>query len=172
MRRERTVAPGDIAVIHYVGRVGATEERSAVFDTSDVDVALEAGVYASHRDYQPVEFEVGAGQVLPGIDEAVRTMAVGEERTITVGPGQAFGDRDAERVVEVPRESLEARSGRVARPWRLVQSATGEMGWITAVAEDTVTVDFNPDLAGERLTFDLKLLAVREAAGGESATRA
>jgi peptidylprolyl isomerase len=162
------VATGDTAVIHYVGRLADGDEKGAVFDTTDVDVALREGVYHGHRDYKPLEFEVGGGEMLPGIEDAVRTMAVGEARTITVDPTEAFGDRDEGRVVEVSREELETQSGRDASQWRLVQSATGEVGWITAVTEETVTVDFNHDLAGERLTFELKLLDVREASVEES----
>lgn len=166
------VATGDVAVVHYVGRLaeGGDGEEGAVFDTSDVDVALAEGVYHAHRDYRPLAFEVGAGEVLSGIDEAVRTLSVGEERTITVEPGEAYGDRDSGRVVEADRRELESRSGRDARPWRLVQSATGEVGWITDVTEETVTVDFNHDLAGERLVFELRLLEVREADGDETST--
>jgi hypothetical protein len=77
---------------------------------------------------------------------------------------------DPDRVVEVPRGELETRSGRDARPRRLVQSSTGEIGWIADVDEERVTVDFDHGLAGERLTFELRPLAVRagdEVAPGE-----
>lgn len=164
------VAPGEVAVVHYVGRLEADGEPGPVFDTSDVDVALESGAYDAHRDYQPLAFEVGAGEVLPGLDEAVRTMAVGEERTVTLEPAAAFGRRSTERVVEIPRETLESRSGRRADPWRLVRSEAGDVGWITDVSRDTVTVDFNHDLAGERLVFELRLLEVREGPAEDPAT--
>lgn len=157
-----TVEPGDIVVIHYVGRLAEGDGEGTVFDTSDVDVALQEDIYYGHRDYKPLTFEVGAGEVFPLIDEAVRTMALGEVRTITVDPADAYSDRDESRVVEVPRESLEAQSGRDAHPWRPVHSETGELGWITAVSEQTVTVDFNHDLAGARLEFELRLLDVRK----------
>lgn len=156
------VVAGETAVIHYVGRLPSADEPGPVFDTSDVDVALESGVYHAHRDYRPLAFEVGAGEVLPGIDEAVRNMTVGEEREVILEPAAGFGSRDADRVVEVPREELESRSGRRADPWRLVRSDTGEIGWITAVNDETVTVDFNHDLAGERLVFELRLIDVRD----------
>ncbi|WP_440991983.1 FKBP-type peptidyl-prolyl cis-trans isomerase [Haloarchaeobius baliensis] len=158
------VEPGDVAVVHYVGRFATGEESREVFDTSDVDVALSEGIYHGHRDYRPISFEVGAGEVFPGIDAAVRAMEVGDERTVTVDPEDGYGDRSDDRVVEVSRGELETRSGRDARPWRLVQSATGEIGWITDVTEETVTVDFNHELAGERLEVELRLLEVRDSA--------
>ncbi|MFD1647704.1 FKBP-type peptidyl-prolyl cis-trans isomerase [Haloarchaeobius litoreus] len=164
------VEPGDIAVVHYVGRFASGAESGEVFDTSDVDVALSEGVYQGHRDYRPLSFEVGADEIIPGIDAAVRTMDVGDERTVTVDPDEAYGDRSADSVVEVPRGELETRSGRDARPGRPVQSANGEIGWIIDVTEETVTVDFNHELAGERLEFELRLLEVREPAEDQQST--
>ncbi|WP_255151102.1 FKBP-type peptidyl-prolyl cis-trans isomerase [Halorarius halobius] len=157
------VADGDTAVVHYVVRLA---DGGPVVDTTDVDVALETGVYHDHCDYQPLSFEVGAGEVPSVIDEAVRGMARGEERTVAVAADEAVGPRSEARVVEVPRGDLETRSGRDARPWRLVGTDTGEVGWITDVDDDTVTVDFNHDLAGERLAVELRLLDVRERDGG------
>lgn len=154
-----TVEDGEVAVLHYVGRLAETDE---VFDTSDVDVALESGAYHPRRDYVPLSVEVGAGEVPPAIENAVREMSPGEERTVTLGPEEAFGERESARVVTVDRERLESESGRDARPWRLVGTETGETGWITDVGETSVTVDFNPDLAGERLRYELRLLEVRE----------
>ena len=164
------VESGDIAVVHYVGRFASGAASGEVFDTSDVDVALAEGVYQGHRDYRPLSFEVGADEIIPGIDAAVRTMDVGDERTVTVDPDDGYGDRTGDRVVEVSRAELETRSGRDARPWRLVQSATGDIGWITDVSEEAVTVDFNHELAGERLEFELRLLEVREPADDQQPT--
>lgn len=165
------VENGDVAVVHYVVRIAGGDEGGAVVDTSDVDVALREDVYHGHRDYKPATFEVGAGEVFPAVDDAVRGMDVGDERTVTLEASEAFGDRTARRVVEVPRGELETRSGRDARPWRLVQSETGEIGWITDVDDESVTVDFNHDLAGECLEVELRLLDVRTATDDPSRDR-
>ena len=149
---------GEIAVIHFTGRITDGADAGEVFDTTDVDVALDEGVYHDHRDYKPLEFRLGEGTVLAGIDEAVQEMAVGEDRVITLDPERAFGTVDDEKIVEVPRDELEARSETDAETGELVRADDGTTGWITAVDEDTVTVDFNHELAGETVEFELKLL--------------
>jgi FKBP-type peptidyl-prolyl cis-trans isomerase 2 len=149
---------GDIAVVHFTGRIAGGEDAGEVFDTTDVDVAMETGIYHGHRDYKPLEFRVGERKVVPGLDDAVREMAVGDERTVTVDPERAFGERDEEKVVQFPRADLEGRSDVTAEPGELVRSETGDTGWIVEVGDETVTVDFNHELAGVPVEFDVKLL--------------
>lgn len=154
------VFEGEIAVVRFTGRVAEGEDAGAVFDTTDEVVAREAGVYHDHRDYRPLAFRVGEGKVVPGLDEVVRGMEVGEERTVALEPERAFGERDEERVVELPRRDLEARDG--ATPGELVETADGATGWVTRVDGGTVTVDFNHELAGLAVEFDVTLVDVRD----------
>jgi FKBP-type peptidyl-prolyl cis-trans isomerase 2 len=156
------VEEGRVAVVHFVGRIAEGESAGEVFDTSDVDVALEEGIYHDHRDYKPLEFQVGEGAVLTGIEATIREMAVGEERTVRLDPAAAYGEPDADRVIEVPRKELEARSDAAAAEDELVGDETGETGWITCVTDDTVRIDFNHELAGEPVEFELRVLDVRE----------
>lgn len=152
------VRTGEIAVIHFTGRIADGEDAGEVFDTTDVDVALEAGIYHDNRHYKPLEFRVGEGKVVPGLEDAVKEMEVGEERTVTVEPDRAFGEYDDEKVVERARRDLEDRSDVTAELGELVRSETGETGWITAVDDETVRVDFNHELAGVPVEFDVMLL--------------
>lgn len=85
------VEPGTVAVSHYVARIAAGGDAGRVFHTTDVDVALEEGRYHDHQDDNPLAFRVGDGSVNDGIDEAVRAMAVGDERTVRVSPEDAYG---------------------------------------------------------------------------------
>lgn len=153
---------GEIAVVHLTGRIAEGEDVGEVFETTDVDVALNEGVYHDHRDYKPLEFRVGEGKVVPGLDEAVERMAVGEERTVEVAPERAFGERNDEKVVDISRDELEAQSGVTAEPGELVESEMGDTGWITEVEDEIVTVDFNHELAGVPVEFELKLLDAYE----------
>jgi FKBP-type peptidyl-prolyl cis-trans isomerase 2 len=91
-------------------------------------------------------------------------MDVGEERTVELDPEDAFGEYDEERVVEMPRDELEARSDATAEEDDLVRSDTGEAGWIVDVGEERVTVDFNHELAGETVELEIRVL---EAHGGD-----
>ncbi|WP_458188967.1 FKBP-type peptidyl-prolyl cis-trans isomerase [Haladaptatus sp. NG-WS-4] len=161
------VDTGCVAVVHFVGRL----EDGSTFDTTDVDVALDEGIYHDHRDYKPLEFRVGEDKVIPGLDEAVQEMDVGETRTVEVEPKRAFGEHRDEQVVELPRDELEARSDVTAEEGELVQSETGETGWIVDVADETVTVDFNHELAGEQIELEIRVLEAHGGGGDSGADR-
>lgn len=152
------VDDGSIAVIHFVGRL--VNDSGVVFDTSDVDVALAEDIYHAHRDYSPIEFQVGDGAVMSGIENAVREMDEGETRTVRLDPENAFGLRRDDLVVDIPRAELEARSDTTATEGELVGSETGETGWITDITDDSVEIDFNHELAGEPVEYEIRLLNV------------
>jgi peptidylprolyl isomerase len=154
----RMAKEGSIAVVHFVGRLAG--DSAEVFDTSDVDVALAESIYHAHRDYTPIEFQVGDGTVFPGIENAVREMDEGETQTVQLDPVDAFGHRHDEQVVDIPRAELEARSDTTATEGELVGSETGETGWITDVTDDSVEIDFNHELAGEPVEYEIRLLNV------------
>jgi FKBP-type peptidyl-prolyl cis-trans isomerase 2 len=158
------VEDGQRAVVHLVITLA---EEDTVVETTDVDVAMAAGTYEPHRDYRPHEFVVGEGEVAQAVEDAVRDLQPGETRTVTVEPEAAFGFWREEAVVEVDRDELEARSDTDAELGKFVLSARGDAGWITAVGEELVSVDFNHELAGEPLSFEVRLLEVRD--GGDSA---
>ncbi|ELZ28649.1 FKBP-type peptidylprolyl isomerase [Halogeometricum pallidum JCM 14848] len=150
------IEAGEIAVVHLTGRT----VDGTVFETTDVDVALDERIYHDHRDYKPLEFRVGEGHVLPGIDDAVQDMRSGETRTVVLDPEDAYGERDDEAVVTVPRSKLESRSETTAELGELVRSRTNDIGWIVDVDDETATIDFNHELAGKRVEFEIRILEV------------
>lgn len=155
------VETGTTAIVHYTARMVEGPDAGEVVDTTDVDVALETGVYHGHRNYEPLSFEVGSGEVLPGLDEAVQDMERGETRTVVLSPSEAFGEPDPEKVVEYPRETIEARSETEATEGELVTTDDDQSGWITAVSPETVTVDFNHEFSGEKLEFEVRVIDVQ-----------
>ncbi|WP_284012602.1 FKBP-type peptidyl-prolyl cis-trans isomerase [Halobaculum litoreum] len=158
-----TAEPGRIAIVHLTGRLADGDDAGAVFETTDVDVALAEGVYHDHRDFAPLEFRVGEGHVLPGVDEAVRGMAPGETETVVLDPADAYGARDDDAVVAVDRDALEARSDTTAAVDDLVRSERGDVGWVVAVDDAEAVVDFNHELAGRRVAFEIRVLEVHAA---------
>jgi len=161
------VEPGQIAIVHLTGRLVDGPEAGETFETTDVDVALDEGIYHDNRDFKPLEFRVGEGHVLPGIDEAVQEMSVGETRTVVLDPEDAYGRVDTDSIVTVSRTELERRSETTAEVEKLVESESGEIGWIVDLDEETATVDFNHELAGERVEFDIKLLETHASETGQ-----
>lgn len=135
---------GQKVKIHYTG----TLDDGNQFDSS-------AG-----RD--PLEFEMGAGMVIPGFESGVADMAVGEKKTINIVAAEAYGEKRDEMVMEFERanlpEDLEPEIGMGLQ----MQGPQGQAipVQITAVADETIMIDANHPLAGQNLTFELELIEV------------
>ena len=149
------VKEGDQVLVDYTGRL----DSSTVFDTSVEDIAVKAGVYNPNRDYQPIEFTVGAGQMIKGFDAGVVGMAIGEEKTLTIPPEDAYGVHREDRVQTVPVEELSAAGITPALGEKLT-TGLGQVGTITDVTNTSVVIDFNHRLAGKTLIFDVKLVSI------------
>ena len=143
------VKNGDTVRVHYTGRL----DDGQVFDSS------------SGGD--PLEFKVGAGEVIPGFDEAVRGMEVGDKKTVEIPPAEAYGERREQLIAQVPRESMELDSPPEAGMSLLMQLPDGNQipVTVTDVTDDQVTLDANHPLAGQKLTFDVELVENRPAKG-------
>ena len=152
------IEPGDRVAIEYVGRF----EDGTVFSTSEYDVAAEHGLAAAEErdpgDYGPLTFTVGAGEVIDGLDDAVRGLSVGETATVTVSPSDAYGDVREDRFREYDREAFEAMVDAEAAVGVHVHAQNGLHGDVVAVREETVEVDFNHELAGRTLTFEFEVV--------------
>ena len=83
----------------YTGKL----ENGTVFDlTSREDVAKQAGIYVDGRTYAPLKFVAGAGQMIKGFDKGVIGMKVGDEKTITLPPEEAYGEYDKSKILAHP----------------------------------------------------------------------
>ena len=139
------VKTGDTVSVHYRGKLDDGTE----FDSS-------------HNRGEPLTFQVGSGQVIPGFDEALAGMTVGETRTVAVPPDQAYGSRIDEAVQVVPKTAFPP-----GFPFALGQTVQGQgsdgnpiAATITAEDLQTVTIDMNHPLAGQNLNFEIELVSV------------
>ncbi len=148
------VKANDTVSVDYVG----TLENGTLFDTSLESEAKKAGL-PLRSSYEPLAFKVGAGQMIPGFDAAVLGMKVGEEKTVTIPPAQAYGEPNPQDVVQVPLTQLQA-GGIQTRVGVHVATRTGAEGVITAINAPNATVDFNHPLAGQTLTFRIILRGI------------
>lgn len=165
----RMVEDGRIAVIHYTARLVDGPDAGDVVDTTDVDVARREGIYHDYRDYKPLEFRVGEGGVAPVLDDVVRELEPGETRTEVAEPERAFGAYDEREVHEIDPGAFEEAVGEVPEEETLVTTADDRTGWVTAVDDDRVVLDFNHELAGERLEVEVRLLDAFGEPGADSA---
>ena len=149
------VKKGDTVKGEYVGRY----DDGDVFDSSREEVAVEAEIAHPNREYEPLEFEVGAGEVVQGFDEGVVGMEEGEDKEITVPPEKGYGERSEENVVEYEREEFRESLGEEPEVGMHIHTEEAH-GDIVEVEGDTVVVDFNHELAGETLVFEIEVVEV------------
>jgi peptidylprolyl isomerase len=119
-------------------------------------------VFDSSVERDPLQVTLGAGQIIPGVDQALTGMAPGDEQKVTVAAEEAYGPHRDELIHEVGRERL-APEMNVAVGDRLEGTdADGRRLQLTVVdvSEQAVKLDANHPLAGEDLTFDLKLVEI------------
>jgi len=135
---------GDTVKIHYTGRL----QDGTVFDTSS--------------DREPLQFNIGSGQVIPGFEDAVTGMTVGEKKTTLIPCAKAYGERNPSMVMAVDRKHVPADINPEVGQRLQVGSPSGELIAVTIieVSDEKITLDANPPLAGEDLTFDLELVEI------------
>ena len=138
------VKKGDSVKVHYHGKL----TDGTTFDSSE--------------GREPLEFEVGSGQVIPGFDDGVTGMAIGEKKTILIPADEAYGQKQEDMIMEFPKERF---------PEDMVPEAGMQLNMsngqgqnfpvvIVEVKEAVVILDANHPLAGEDLTFDLELVEI------------
>lgn len=118
-------------------------------------------VFATSEDKEPLEFEAGAGQILPGIDEEVIGMEKEEEKKITLSPEKGFGQRREELVRKVGKDMFKGKqieSGQ--RVYMRTQEGQTVPAQVMQIEEDTVTLDLNHPLAGRETEFMIKVVGI------------
>jgi FKBP-type peptidyl-prolyl cis-trans isomerase 2 len=153
-----TIADGDDVTIEYTGRL----EDGTVFDTSRESVAAEHGLDEANpnRDYGPLTVEIGDDRVIEGLEAGLLGMEQGDTATIEVSPEEGYGEHTDDRVVEYDAaEFSEMLGGEPPREGMVVQTDEGLPGEVIAADGETVRVDFNHELAGERLTFEVEVVS-------------
>ncbi|WP_456443647.1 FKBP-type peptidyl-prolyl cis-trans isomerase [Thermococcus sp.] len=154
------VEAGDSVKFHYVGRF----ENGEVFDTSYEDIARENDIFVEEREYGPLEVTVGAGEIIPGLEEAMIGMEVGEKKTVTVPPEKAYGMPRQELVVKIPVSEF-TQVGLEPIEGMYVMTDSG-IAKIVTVTEDGVELDFNHPLAGKTLVFEVEVVEVKKGSEG------
>lgn len=139
-----TVKSGDTVQIHYTG----TLRDGSRFDSSE------------GRD--PLQFEVGSGQIIPGLDVALPGMEVGDKKTVEVPCAEAYGPINPDARQAIPREGIPDDIPLEIGTRLQMQTPEGQAVPVTVVEVDdaTVTLDANHPLAGHDLTFDIELVAI------------
>lgn len=108
---------------------------------------------------EPLQFTLGSGQVIVGFEEAVEGMDVGQKKTVTIPPEEAYGEHHDEAVQAVPLDIFDGQTPGLRDVVTLVApDGTEVMATVAEIRESDVVLDFNHPLAGEALTFELELV--------------
>ncbi|MBO9435687.1 peptidylprolyl isomerase [Ruegeria sp. R13_0] len=138
------IKQGDTVRIHYTG----TLLDETVFDSSD------------GRD--PLEFVVGSGQIIPGLDSAMPGLAVGDKKRVEIACVDAYGPINPAMRQDIPREGIPDDIPLEPGTQLQMQTPDGQALPVTVVEanEATVTLDGNHPLAGQDLIFDIEVVSV------------
>jgi FKBP-type peptidyl-prolyl cis-trans isomerase 2 len=119
-------------------------------------------VFDTSTDRQPLELTLGSGKIIPGFEKGITGMEVGDTKTITVPPGEAYGPRRKELIVDIKKTDLpEDITPAIGKQLQVQQKDGNPIEiTITDMDEDTVTLDANHPLAGNTLLFEVELVEI------------
>ena len=138
------VKDGDVVRVHYTGKLTNGEQ----FDSS--------------QGREPLEFTVGAGQMIKGFDDAMPGMSVGEKKTINILPGDAYGEKDVQAMIEFPKANIPPDMKLEPGMQLQLRNENGQPFPVTVaeIKDDVVVLDANHMLAGKELVFDIELMEI------------
>jgi peptidylprolyl isomerase len=136
---------GDQVSVHYTGTLA------------------DGSIFDSTRGEEPLVFTLGDSDIIDGFAESILNMSAGEKKTITLAPAKAYGERDEELVMKLPLADMPADLDcAVGDELEFVDEEDGEpvLVFVSQLGEDFITLDGNPPLAGQTLTFELELVKI------------
>lgn len=135
---------GDTVKIHFTGKM----EDETVVETS--------------QDRGPLEFKIGEGDVISGLEQGIIGMQVGDKKTLTISPQEAFGLPREELMVDLNKDDLPEGIKPAVGVHLNIQASDGQKFKVKVVdvKEDTITLDANHPLAGVTLIFDVELIEI------------
>ena len=138
------VKEGDVVRVHYTGKLTNGEQ----FDSSE--------------GREPLEFTVGAGQMIKGFDDAMPGMSVGEKKTINILPGDAYGEKDEQAMIEFPKANIPPDMKLEPGMQLQLRNENGQPFPVTVaeIKDEVVVLDANHMLAGKELVFDIELMEI------------
>jgi FKBP-type peptidyl-prolyl cis-trans isomerase SlyD len=151
-----------------------TDTRLTVVDdlvvSLDYVLQLDDGeVIDTSQDQEPLEYLQGRGQIIPGLEQAVYGMAVGEKKDVVVAPADGYGEHDPDAYEMVDRDVFPADLNLEPGTGLRMRDDSGEplVAYVEEVRPDGVVLDFNHPLAGETLHFNVQIAGLRSATSEE-----
>lgn len=143
---------GSIVAVNYTGKVVLSGE---VFESTIEKKAVEAGIFSEKQKYEPLVAVVGEGDVLPGLDKALKEMLPGGQKEVLVKPADGWGERKPANIRVIALQQF--REKKISPFPGMIVDLNGMQGKVQTVSGGRVRVDFNHPLAGKELLYDLKI---------------
>jgi FKBP-type peptidyl-prolyl cis-trans isomerase 2 len=145
---EVKIAKGDIVRLEFSGYLADSNE---LFDTTNAEVAKDAGIFNENATYAPIPVLVGSGRLFEGLEDALVGAVPGVEQEITISPEKAAGARDPKLVENIPvrdflKQDIDPQIG-------MEVNIKNRVGLVTAITPRVVRVDFNRRFAGRTLKY-------------------
>lgn len=137
------ITQGSTVEVHYTGRF------------------IDGEVFDSSEGKDPLQFQIGSGQIIPGFETAIIGKNIGEKVSVTITPDQAYGQLREDLIVEVPVDKMpgEVHIG------QLLQADGGDGQVVQVIVkeikEEVVVIDGNHPLAGQELQFDIEVVSIQ-----------
>jgi FKBP-type peptidyl-prolyl cis-trans isomerase SlyD len=131
--------------------------------TLDYELIFEEETLESTEEGEPIVFIQGLGQIIPGLESALYGLKVGDQKTVTIQPEDAYGEYDPESLQEVEIEEFSEEVPLDVGTFLDMKDDEDEVlsAQIIAADEETITLDFNHPLAGKTLTFKITVTNLR-----------
>lgn len=142
---------GDLVLVDYVGKA-----NGEIFDLSNEEKAKEEEINTERMDFEPIPVLVGEEYVIPGFEDAIKDMDVGDEKEFTVSPEEGYGDRESENIETYPEKEFQRQDVSVSVGDTLMVGQ--RQGRVISKGSGRVRIDFNHPLAGKELEYWVEIV--------------
>lgn len=137
------IQQGDVVKVEYV----LSNEKGEILDSSEI----------SHGG--PIKIQVGYGQVMRGLENALIGMETGQKKEVILTPADAFGEFDQLLLERVPKSNFPKQEIPIGKQIEYIgPSGSSSTAWVRLVEEDSVIIDMNHPLAGKTIHLSVKVL--------------
>ena len=141
--------------------------ESGLFVSVEYKGTLDNGeIFDTSEGRQPLEVQMGAGNVIPGFESAIMGMSINETKTFTLSPEEAYGHRDDSRMHDFPKAEIPEGMKPEVGQTLMLSTPQGQQipARVDSIDDEKVTFDLNHPLAGQTLTFNIEVVGISETA--------
>ena len=135
----------------------------------DYKLVIDGEVVDSSEGQEPLEFLQGHSNIIPGLEQEMLGMKIGESKDVVVQPAEGYGEIDEEAYMDVPTNQFPEEIPVEVGTELQVQNEEGQPVYarIDAIEKNIATLNFNHPLAGKELHFSVSVTALREPSAEE-----